>query len=139
MLSETNLQAGFSKIWSVLTGQPSHLLSLTAVHDPRTVTAFSYAGRQTVPLSQIRGSASLARCTDFDANFRPLKDHLRTRWQRITAARQRGAKLPPVALIRIGDVYFVEDGHHRISVAKTRGEPDIEAEVVVWQTAGSVS
>lgn len=139
MWSDINLPAGFSKIWSVLSGHSPHLPCLTAGPDGRAVVDYYYAGRQTVPLSQIRGSVSPARCADFDANFRPLKDHLQTRWQGVRAARQRGVKLPPVALIRVGETYFVEDGHHRISVAKTRGEHEIEAEVTVWQIAGSVS
>jgi hypothetical protein len=89
-----------------------------------------------VPLSQIRGSASSARCYDFDADFRPLKHHSESRWQRIAAARQQGRKLPPVALVQVGNTYFVEDGHHRISVARAYKEQAIEAEVIVWRIAG---
>jgi len=51
---------------------------------------------------------------------------------------RRGAKLPPVALIRVGQVYFVEDGHHRISVAKAHGDQDIEAVVTVLHVAGTL-
>jgi hypothetical protein len=44
--------------------------------------------------------------------------------------------LPPVELIQVGDVYFVRDGHHRISVARMMGQDSIDAEVTVWETAG---
>ncbi len=135
MLSASSLPLSLNKLWSLLSGHAPPLLDL-AVGQPSSVAGtYYYAGRQHVPLSQIRGSASPARCTDFDANFRPLKAHLQTRWQGIMAAQQRGVKLPPVALIQVGNLYFVEDGHHRISVAKRRGEGEIEAEVTVWQTA----
>jgi hypothetical protein len=43
--------------------------------------------------------------------------------------------LPPVDLIELGDVYFVNDGHHRISVAKMLGQREIEAQVTVWRKA----
>jgi hypothetical protein len=44
--------------------------------------------------------------------------------------------LPPVELVQVGDVYFVRDEHHRISVARTLGQLDIEAEVTVWHLSG---
>jgi hypothetical protein len=46
-----------------------------------------------------------------------------------------GDPLPPVELIQVGSVYFVRDGHHRISVARAMGQQEIEAVVTVWQTA----
>ena len=54
----------------------------------------------------------------------------------LAAARRRGIKMPPVALIKVGQIYFVEDGHHRISVARAWEEQTIEAEVIVWRVAG---
>ena len=39
-------------------------------------------------------------------------------------------------LVKVGDKYFVLDGHHRISVAKALGQESIEAEVTVWDVAG---
>jgi hypothetical protein len=126
----------FHQVWSALTRRNRHLLDLAEIETNCTVLASTFAGRQTVPLSQIRGSASSARCYDFDADFRPLKHHSESRWQRIAAARQQGRKLPPVALVQVGNTYFVEDGHHRISVARAYKEQAIEAEVIVWRIAG---
>jgi hypothetical protein len=119
----------------VLSGRTPRLLDLSTVQNSCTIVHYYFSGRQTVPISQIRGTASPARCYDFDANFRPLKRHTENRWQSVSTARQRGRILPPVYLIKVGEVYFVEDGHHRISVAKARGEQHIEAEVTVWQVA----
>ncbi|MFN2186580.1 MAG: hypothetical protein ACK2UU_21575, partial [Anaerolineae bacterium] len=63
-------------------------------------------------------------------------DQARGRWLSIARARQQGKDLPPVVLIRVGDVYFVRDGHHRISVAQALGQLDVEARVTVWQVTG---
>ncbi len=124
------------KVWSVLTGRSRRLLNLAEIQAACPTLDYHYAGKQTVRLAQVRGSASPARCFDFDANFRPLRNHNEQRWQGVALARQHGKTLPPVALIQVGEVYFVEDGHHRISVAKARSEQAIEAEVTVLRLAG---
>jgi hypothetical protein len=61
-----------------------------------------------------------------------------SRWLRIAAARDQGKVLPPVVLVQVGDVYFVRDGHHRISVARALGQQDIEAQVTLWQVKGTL-
>lgn len=86
-----------------------------------------------VSLSAIRGSEG--RSTDFDADFNPLQEHTRERWISVASAMQTGVALPPVKLVQVGAVYYVRDGHHRISVAKQRGQTEIEAEVSVWRVA----
>jgi len=86
-------------------------------------------GLQTVPVKAIIGSEG--RTTDFDIEFHPIKKHSQYRWLRVATARDEWIPIPPVELIRLGNEYFVRDGHHRISVAKARGEKDIEAEVTV--------
>ena len=134
-LSGMTVSAGLGKVWSALSGGSPRLLDLNVVQARCTLVHYDYIGLQTVPLSQICGSASAGRCHDFDASFRPLHDHNEGRWTAVSTARRKGVKLPPVSLIKVGEVYFVEDGHHRISVAKARGEQTIEAEVVVWQVS----
>ncbi|MBE7470961.1 MAG: hypothetical protein DPW09_30585 [Anaerolineae bacterium] len=124
------------QMWSALTGRNRRLLDLAEIEANCTILASTFAGRQTVSLSQIRGTATSARRYDFDADFRPLKSHSESRWQHIAAVRRRGVKLTPVALVQVGNTYFVEDGHHRISVAKAYGEQVIEAEVIVWRVTG---
>ncbi len=122
----------------ILNGRMSHLPLLAEVIAGQTVVDHVYTGRQTVPLSQIHGSATQARSRDFDADFRLLSPHNADRWQNIAAVCRRGKKLPPVALIEVGGLYFVEDGHHRISVAKADGWTDIEAEVTVLHMTGTM-
>jgi hypothetical protein len=89
-------------------------------------------GLQVVPLDAIVGSVD--RTVDFDRGLRPTSARLRSRWERINAAQRRGEALPPVSLYKIGDLYFVRDGHHRVSVAKSLGRTDIDAYVVEVNT-----
>jgi len=122
------------RLWSTLIGRPRRLLSLAEVEAACKISARCNAGVQMVSIRQIKGSGG--RRYDFDNNFNPLRCHNRQRWLRIAQACQRGAVLPPVALIQVGDVYFVRDGHHRISVARAMGRSQIEAKVTVWQVTG---
>jgi hypothetical protein len=84
-------------------------------------------GLQVVPLEAIVGT--IDRAVDFDRGFRPTSARLRSRWERIAAAQRRGEALPPVSLFKVGELYFVRDGHHRVSVAKSLGREDIDAYV----------
>jgi hypothetical protein len=84
-------------------------------------------GLQVVPLDMIVGTVD--RAVDFDRGFRPTSARLRSRWERIAAAQRRGEALPPISLFQVGDLYFVRDGHHRVSVAKSLGRDDIDAYV----------
>jgi hypothetical protein len=84
-------------------------------------------GLQVVPLDAIVGTVD--RAADFDRGFRPTTTRLRSRWERIAAAQRRGEPLPPVSLYQVGELYFVRDGHHRVSVAKSLGRMDIDAYV----------
>jgi hypothetical protein len=89
-------------------------------------------GLQVVPLDAIVGT--IDRAVDFDRGFRPTSARLRSRWERIAAAQRRGEALPPVSLYKVGDLYFVRDGHHRVSVAKSLGRTDIDAYVTEVRT-----
>jgi hypothetical protein len=85
-------------------------------------------------MNQIRGSEGRSRY--FDRDFNPLYDRARGRWLNIARARQQGKDLPLVVLVQVGDIYFVKDGHHRISVARALGQKAIDARVTVWQVSG---
>jgi hypothetical protein len=87
-----------------------------------------------VPLKRIVGSEG--RCQDFDASFNPRHSATLERWLGVYTAIYQGIGLPPVNLIEVRGVYFVRDGHHRISVAHRLGKIDVEAEVTVWEVAG---
>ena len=93
-----------------------------------------YGGIQSVAISQICGS--MGRIGDFDHRFHPLDDRLRNRWISVAMARRQFIPLPPVSLVQVGACYFVQDGHHRISVARALGESAIDAEVIVWDVSG---
>jgi hypothetical protein len=124
------------QVWSTLTGRSCRLFALAEIDATCTVRAHLHAGIRTVPIGQIRGSQG--RSNDFDRDFNPLQDRTKRRWLGIAAARERGKPLPPVQLVQVGDVYFVQDGHHRISVARALGQQAIEARVMVWQVTGSL-
>src|SRR5437588_8043456 len=85
------------------------------------------AGLKVVPLDQIVGSVDRGR--DFDRRFRPTSGRSRGRWEQIAAAARRGEAFPPVDLVKVGRLYFVRDGHHRVSVARALGRTDIDAYV----------
>ena len=89
-------------------------------------------GLQTIALDSIVGT--IDRTHDFDRGFRPTTPLVRGRWQRIAAAQRRGESFPPISVYRIGDLHFVRDGHHRVSVAKSLGREDIDAHVTQVRT-----
>jgi hypothetical protein len=122
------------RLWPIGSQDSRRLLDLSEIEDSCRVDARCYAGLHTVPIEQIRGSEG--RSNDFDRRFYPLQDHCKGRWLRVARARDQGKVLPPVVLVQVGDVFFVRDGHHRISVARALGQLYIEAEVTVWQVAG---
>jgi hypothetical protein len=131
MYSKARRRGRRGQIWSLLTRRSRRLFNLDEINDACTVRPRRQPGIQTVSIDQIRGSEGRTR--DFDCDFNPLQNHNQARWVRVASARQEGKSLPPVELIQVGDVYFVRDGHHRISVARALGQPDIEAEVMVWE------
>jgi hypothetical protein len=81
-------------------------------------------GLREVPVEAIVGT--VARAGDFDRCFRPRNPALRERWERLAAL---CTDLPPVSLVRLGELYFVEDGHHRVSIARAREQTTIPARV----------
>jgi hypothetical protein len=85
-------------------------------------------GVREVPLEMVVGS--VRRYHDFDLSFSPRHKHTSRRWNSIAKQIQRGANLPPVWLYKIGQAYIVEDGHHRISVARAIGRETISAQVI---------
>ena len=91
-----------------------------------------HLGLQTVPIDQIVGSVAQGHA--FDRAFRPTTPRVRARWERIASALRRGEALPPVSLYRLGEAYFVRDGHHRVSVARALGHRTIEAYVTEVRT-----
>jgi hypothetical protein len=85
-------------------------------------------GVETIPLDSVVGTVD-RRAGQFDRAFRPTRTDMRGRWERIATARRRGEAMPPIDVYRIGELHFVRDGHHRVSVARALGDTEIEARV----------
>jgi hypothetical protein len=84
-------------------------------------------GLQVIPLDSIVGSVDRTR--DFDRWFRPRSGRSRERWERLARAQRRGEAIPPIDVYRVGELHFVKDGHHRVSVAHALGFRSIDAYV----------
>ena len=85
-------------------------------------------GLQTIRLDSVVGTVN-RRTGEFDRRFRPASSGMRSRWEQIATARRRGQAMPPIDVFRIGELHFVSDGHHRVSVARAIGDTHIEARV----------
>ena len=106
----------------------AHLMSLDQALGAEPPANGAATGLQTVELDTIVGTAESAKAQAFDSQFRPPATS-RGRWERLWAAGREGAPLPPISVYRLGDRHFVNDGHHRVSVARSLGMAAIDAEV----------
>ncbi|MCS7060556.1 MAG: DUF4032 domain-containing protein [Anaerolineae bacterium] len=115
-------------VWGILSGHRCRLMSWDEVRDKLKLRGLVARGVHTVPLDKIVGS--VGRYQDFDDAFLPRTGALSARWRKINRAFHDEISLPPVKLYKVGDVYFVLDGNHRVSVARERGAEFIDAEVL---------
>ncbi len=120
-------KAFMNRVWGALSGRPATLLSYDEIKEKLHVGGPIYRGVRTVRVDQIAGS--LNRYHEFDRVFLPMSDQLAARWTSVNRAFYQEISLPPVVLYKVGQVYFVVDGHHRVSVAREQGQLYIEAEV----------
>ena len=127
--SNLRLRARLGQIWSKLTGKDSSLLVFPGQND-RVSPSRKLLGIKNIRVAEIVGT--LNRETDFDSHFRPLKNHNEARWINIYLLNEVDG-WSPIAVHKVGDQYFVEDGHHRVSVARATGVEYIEANV--WEHA----
>ena len=121
------LKAFFREVVAFLTGRPNALLAFDQVKERLRIGGPIYRGVRTVPLDHILGSVD--RYRDFDRAFLPTQEHTAERWRRVNRAWYEDVNLPPVLLYKVGEVYFVVDGNHRVSVAKEQGQQYIDAEI----------
>ena len=96
-------------------------------------TGEHYVGLRTIKLKRVVGTVDSER--DFDRWFRPTSGRVRERWERLALAQLRGESIPPIDVYQVGDLYFVKDGHHRVSIAIATGARTIDAYVTEVQTA----
>jgi hypothetical protein len=89
-------------------------------------------GLQTIRLDSIVGTVDSGR--DYDRRFRPTSGRVRERWERLALAQRRGEAIPPIEVYRVGDLHFVQDGHHRVSIAMAEDAKTIDAYVTEVRT-----
>ncbi|MCW2849450.1 MAG: chromosome partitioning protein ParB, partial [Marmoricola sp.] len=92
-------------------------------------------GVQVIPLDSIVGSVDKVR--DFDRRFRPTSDRSRQRWEQMALKSRQGHSFPPIDVYKLGNLYFVRDGHHRVSVARMHGADSLDANVTEIDTVMS--
>ena len=102
------------------------------------VAALGYEGERslglkTIKLRSVVGTVDSQR--DFDRRFRPTSARVRQRWEKLALAQRKGETIPPIDVYRIGDLHFVRDGHHRVSIALATGQKKIDAYVTEVRTA----
>src|SRR5258708_6545505 len=120
-------KAMFRELLALLTGRHNELLEFDQVASKLRVGGPIYRGVKTVRLDRIVGTVN--RYHDFDRAFLPTQTFTADRWQRVSRAWYDDISLPPILLYQVGDIYFVVDGHHRVSVAREQGQEYIDAEV----------
>ena len=131
--------ASLQHVIAQITGKSIDLLPYNEITRRLRASGGSDRGLQDVPIEMIVGS--VGRYSDYSRSFLPLLDCDRERWVgvmvEITTPGKAG--LPPVELYKIGDAYFVKDGHHRISVAKRLHAKFISAYVTEISTSVPLS
>lgn len=117
-------------------GRPAGLLPFEEIREGLRLKRLVDRGTQEVPLDAIVGSVGRPR--EFTRAFLPRHESLRQRWSKVEALAEGPAGFPPVDLYRVGEAYFVVDGHHRVSVARALGSRTIEARVKEFVTPVAV-
>ncbi|HEY3474905.1 MAG TPA: hypothetical protein VGK56_09865 [Anaerolineales bacterium] len=121
------MQALRDSLWARVTGRKTKL-ALFPEQAPQKSPNRKFLGVQDIPVDQIIGTIS--RQSDFDHKFRPLQKHLRDRWVKAYLTLERDG-WSPALVHKVGEHFYVEDGHHRISVARTLGMAFVQA--TVWE------
>ena len=122
------LKAKIQKVFSTFRWKNPNLLSLYEVTKLIKPDSEAYLGMQAIEVKKIIGSEN--RYQDFSLAFYPTNNSLKNRWESVDAARIDNVTLPPISVYKIGEWYFVRDGNHRVSVARSEGLEFIDAEVV---------
>ncbi len=127
-------KAALRELVARLTGKPNELLSYDDVAQKLRLHVRSERGIQEIPLDAIVGS--VGRYSDFTRDFLPRKDENQRRWVQVRAMMENpsGGGIPPIDVYKVGEVYFVLDGNHRVSAARQAGFKTIEAHVIEVQT-----
>ena len=130
-------KAAWRKILTRLKGESNELLPFEDVREQLPFRGQRYIGMHEVPVEKIVGS--MGRYRDFDRAFLPRQKRTRGRWINIDKAHYADVILPPVELYKIGEIYFVIDGNHRVSVARERGQKEVDAYVIEIDTTVEIT
>ena len=125
------------EILARFTGKSTQLLSYEDVAEKLKLRARTERGIRNIPLDAIVGS--VGRYTEFTRTFLPRRNDDRDRWAGVKAAMERSEGLPPIEVYKVGEVYFVVDGNHRVSIARQGGFDSIEARVIEFRTEVELS
>jgi hypothetical protein len=125
--------ANFKRVLAWLRGECNRLQVFDEARKAHRAHHRRYLGQRVVEVSKIVGSVD--RYRDFDRDFMPIKASVARRWKRVDRAFRSDEALPPVKLHKIGRFYFVEDGNHRVSVARYQRIEWIDAVVVEFLPA----
>jgi nucleotide-binding universal stress UspA family protein len=132
--NDARRKAAMQEVLARLTGKSNELLSYEEVVRKLKLNVRTERGVHEIPVKAIVGS--VGRYTEFTRSFLPRKNEDQERWARVKAVIDdpRGAGLPPIEVYKVGEVYFVLDGNHRVSVARQEGFEFIEAHVIEVRT-----
>lgn len=121
-------RATLAKLAARLRGEPDDVGVILPYEEVIAALGFESErplGLRVVALDAIVGTVDRER--EFDRRFRPTSGRVRSRWEHLDAAMRRGESMPPIDLLKVGEIYFVRDGHHRVSVSRALGREDIDA------------
>ena len=128
-------QAVFEGWRNFIMGQPATLLPFETVRQALNLRDMERRGLQDIAIDAIVGS--VGRDWDFTRTFLPKSNFIRDRWQQV-ADLCPCQDIPPILVYKVSDIYFVVDGHHRVSVRRSRGAETIEAFVIECPTSVSI-
>lgn len=130
--SKARNKALINELQHILTPEEASMISFKQIRQIIKPQNETYVGMQTIPISKIVGSEG--RYKDFDNQFFPKNSFMKERWEHVDEAVIKDIILPPIRVYELGGLYFVRDGNHRVSVAKSKGVEFIDAEIVSLQT-----
>ena len=125
-------KALLNEISHLLNPEETSMISLKSIKQMVKTETETYVGMKVIPIEKIVGSEG--RYKDFDNQFFPKNTNPKERWENVDEAVIKDIILPPIKVYELAGVYFVRDGNHRVSVAKSKGVEFIDAEVVSLQT-----
>ena len=125
--SALRMRALRDSLWAAFSGRNTKL-AVFPEEAPEKSPNRRFLGLQEIQVNEIIGT--LSRQNDFDHKFRPLNKFLQERWVSAYLTLQ-GEGWPPILVHKVEDRYYVEDGHHRVSMAHELGMTFIQAKV--WE------